>query len=143
VLSDPGKRQIYDIYGRLGLQAGLEVGTKYKDLDEVKKEWETFQAQQAAQRFEAEAAPQSLVRVEAFAVHTVQDLWRRILPPRAPLVANCTMSSNVDFKLADSHTSSIGGTPLHQCSHHAMACQHCAGSRCSRMKILLQAIRLR
>lgn len=109
MLSDPGKRQIYDIYGPLGLQAGLEVGTKFKDLADVKKEWETYQAQQAAQRYEAEAAPQSLVRTEVYAVHTVQDLWQRRLPPRMPLVSNCTMSSSVDFKLADTHTSSIGG----------------------------------
>lgn len=46
MLSDPQKRDIYDVYGREGLQAGLEVGERLKTRDELRKEWEQFQKAQ-------------------------------------------------------------------------------------------------
>lgn len=46
VLSNAQKRQVYDIYGKPGLKAGLDVGTKLKSVDELKAQWEKFRAQQ-------------------------------------------------------------------------------------------------
>ena len=46
VLSNPEKRDIYDIYGKAGLEAGLEVGERVKTKDELRKEWEKFREQQ-------------------------------------------------------------------------------------------------
>lgn len=48
VLSNPEKRQVYDIYGREGLAAGLEVGDPLKTTEQLRQDWETFKAQQAS-----------------------------------------------------------------------------------------------
>lgn len=40
VLSDPNKRQIYDIYGMEGLTSGLELGSKLDKAEEIKAEME-------------------------------------------------------------------------------------------------------
>ena len=46
VLIDPMKRQVYDIYGKQGLRSGLEVGEHLNTAEDIKKQWEKFQAQQ-------------------------------------------------------------------------------------------------
>ena len=47
VLSNPDKRQIYDIYGKEGLTAGFEVGTNV-NKDELKRQWAEFKAQEVS-----------------------------------------------------------------------------------------------
>ena len=40
ILSDPTKRQIYDIYGMEGLTSGLELGSTLNKAEEIKAELE-------------------------------------------------------------------------------------------------------
>lgn len=53
MLSDPSKRDVYDVYGREGLTAGFSLGTKLKSTEELRAEWEAFKAQQRRAREEA------------------------------------------------------------------------------------------
>ena len=46
VLIDPERRQVYDIYGQEGLEAGLEVGSHLRTRDELRRQWQQFQQQQ-------------------------------------------------------------------------------------------------
>lgn len=48
ILSNEEKRNIYDIYGKEGLEAGLEVGEPLRSPNELKTEYEKFKAQQAS-----------------------------------------------------------------------------------------------
>ena len=45
VLSNPERRQIYDIYGEEGLRSGLEVGPKLRTTDDLRREFERFKAE--------------------------------------------------------------------------------------------------
>ncbi len=42
VLSDPAKRDIYDVYGKEGLASGMQVGP-HLDKEELRKMWEQYQ----------------------------------------------------------------------------------------------------
>ena len=46
MLSDESRRQVYDIYGKEGLQSGLEVGASLSGPAELKREWERFKKRQ-------------------------------------------------------------------------------------------------
>ncbi len=45
-MSDPQRRDIYDIYGEEGLRAGMEVGDHLKTRDALRKDWAKFQQKQ-------------------------------------------------------------------------------------------------
>ncbi len=40
MLSDPSRRDVYDVYGSEGLRAGLEVGHPLRTAGEVRREFE-------------------------------------------------------------------------------------------------------
>ena len=45
MLSNEEKRTVYDVYGKRGLEAGMELGECLRSPEELKKEFERFQAQ--------------------------------------------------------------------------------------------------
>jgi hypothetical protein len=45
VLSNEEKRTVYDVYGKHGLESGMEVGECLRNPDELRKEYERFKAQ--------------------------------------------------------------------------------------------------
>ena len=45
VLSNEERRTVYDVYGKQGLDAGMELGECLRSPEELKKEFERFQAQ--------------------------------------------------------------------------------------------------
>ena len=48
MLGNAAKRQVYDIYGREGLAAGLQVIPSNKSTEELKRDWEGFRTQQVS-----------------------------------------------------------------------------------------------
>lgn len=53
VLSDPYKRQIYDIYGMEGLTSGLELGPKLDKAEEIKAELERLRRMKEQEKISA------------------------------------------------------------------------------------------
>lgn len=53
ILSDPNKRQIYDIYGMEGLNSGLELGTKLDGAEEIKAELERLKKMREREKMAA------------------------------------------------------------------------------------------
>ncbi|GBG78739.1 hypothetical protein CBR_g27963 [Chara braunii] len=50
ILSDEGRRQVYDIYGLEGLKSGLEIGERLKTKEEIREEFERAQIRQSERR---------------------------------------------------------------------------------------------
>lgn len=53
ILSDPNKRQIYDIYGMEGLKSGLELGPTLDKAEEIKAELERLKRMREHQKMAA------------------------------------------------------------------------------------------
>ena len=49
MLSDESNRQIYDVYGMEGLNAGMDLGAKFSSQEEVRQEWERFREKMVSQ----------------------------------------------------------------------------------------------
>ncbi|GFR48961.1 hypothetical protein Agub_g10975 [Astrephomene gubernaculifera] len=96
VLSDPNRRQVYDVYGKAGLMAGFELGTKLDSLEEIKKKWEEFQKKQAAERSDAASNHRGtyLCKVDA------SDL-RRSLTGQQPLFRQVVVQNSIDTPVGE------------------------------------------
>lgn len=57
ILSDEGKRQIYDIYGMEGLTSGLELGPKLNKAEEIKEELERLRRMKEKEKVSAHIQP--------------------------------------------------------------------------------------
>lgn len=138
VLSDPDQRKIYDVYGREGLRAGLEVGDKYKGLEELRKQWKAFQAQSQQVRVATEVAPATLIEITSNASSLVSSInfegGTHFIPilgvyyePIWPVVTSTAFHHTLSFKVSDETSITVGG------AHRALA-------RCSALSRLQQQI---
>ncbi|KAK7406253.1 hypothetical protein VNO78_07876 [Psophocarpus tetragonolobus] len=61
ILSDPNKRQIYDIYGMEGLTSGLELGPKLNGVQEIKEELERLKRMKEREKMVAQFRPSGTI----------------------------------------------------------------------------------
>ncbi|KAL4442759.1 hypothetical protein ABPG77_006753 [Micractinium sp. CCAP 211/92] len=97
VLSDPQQRDIYDVYGKEGLAAGLQLGDKLKTRDELRAEWEAFQKQQKKAELEASVNYRGVYQFKIDATALVNPYARHVA--RTPELTNIYMTSGLDVPL--------------------------------------------
>lgn len=122
MLSDVDKRKIYDVYGRLGLQAGLELGAKHKSIEELRAQWQKFQDQAQEVRVATEIAPATKISIQGNAVPLVSSInfesgtcfvpiLGMFYEPIWPVVTSGGVFHTCSFKLWDSCSVAVGGVP--------------------------------
>jgi DnaJ homolog subfamily C member 11 len=100
VLSDPYKREVYDIYGKKGLAAGMELSTDTmagKSREEIRKDWESFQNQRAKDILESKINHRGTYIFKSDATALISP-YRRDLP-RTPELISTYMSSQVHIPI--------------------------------------------
>jgi DnaJ family protein C protein 11 len=104
VLSDPQQRDIYDVCGKQGLQAGLEVGPKLGGAEDLRKRWEEFKQQQQAQREQASLSHRGYYLCKIDGSKVVRGDFSRTPPLRIVVVQN-----SVDIPITDEDTLFLQG----------------------------------
>ncbi|KAK9907695.1 hypothetical protein WJX75_008271 [Coccomyxa subellipsoidea] len=104
VLSNPDRRQVYDIYGKEGLSAGLEVGSTLKSTDELRQEWESFKAQQ---RLQMQVSHRGFYSFKVDATNLVDPYDRHVSV--MPEVYEVAMNSQISTPLSDTMGATLGG----------------------------------
>jgi len=101
ILSDPERRQVYDVYGMEGLNSGLELGSKLSSREELRAQWTAFKTRKRHAEVEA-AVNYSGVCVLGL---DCEDVPRG----RSPEMTAANMLSSVQAPLTAKDTLSLGG----------------------------------
>jgi len=97
VLSDPLKRDIYDVYGLEGVRSGLELSIPGKSPEEMRKEFESTREKRIKEDIDAAVnfRGQYVFRVDATALISPYDSSL----PRTPELKTVSMNSGIDIPI--------------------------------------------
>eukprot|EP00210_Caulerpa_lentillifera_P005006 g4780.t1 len=112
VLVSPQKRQIYDIYGKQGLAAGMELGSKLKSVDELKAEWEKFKAERDMETQMSDITHDTHLQCTIDSSSLLDT--NAPINIRKPEIESILIQSTLAKKLNNHHVGWIGGNVIQQ-----------------------------
>lgn len=142
MLSDPDKRQIYDVYGKKGLEAGLEVGEKFKGVEELRQQWEAFQQKARELRVTTEIAPATHITANVDASQLVESVNMAegsccipLVPwvfyePIWPVISSVQFQHSLNFNISRQAQLTVGGAHLAVMSSIGAFCRFLRGFGC-------------
>jgi len=100
ILGDAMKRDVYDVYGLEGVQAGMDLSGPFVSREEQKKEWEAFKERRKRESEESVMSQKGVyvLKTDATALVTPYDPEL----PRTPHVTQVYMSSGLDVPVESS-----------------------------------------
>ena len=131
VLSDPDKRKIYDVYGREGLRAGLELTVSEKSIEELRTQWLDFQQKSREIKLATEVAPNTQVVINATASELVSSvnteegtcfvpILGMFYEPIWPIITAGVIAHSCNFKLGSQASFAMGGASQRPVLQHLM-----------------------
>ena len=108
VLSDPGKRDVYDVYGAEGLRAGLEVGHPLRTAGEVRREFERYKREREMEREDVGVAYRGSY-VFGFAAAPMVAADRRPAQSQPLQLLSVAMSSSASVAVGEADVFTVGG----------------------------------
>ncbi|KAL5168171.1 Chaperone protein dnaJ 13 [Glycine soja] len=100
ILSDPNKRQIYDIYGMEGLTSGLELGPKLNGAEEIKAELERLKRMKEREKVAAHFQSSGTILANMSLPHYLNGNG---------LLRGMAMTSEIQSQLSKHNAVTIGG----------------------------------
>ncbi|KAL5728298.1 Chaperone protein dnaJ 13 [Ranunculus cassubicifolius] len=100
ILTDEHKRQIYDIYGMEGLNAGLELGPKLNKMEEIKEELERLQRLKEQDKFFSHVQPSGSI---------VSELSLPQFMDGDGIMKGMAMASEIESQISKNDIIAVGG----------------------------------